>query len=180
MGLDQLIAECKKNCPKAQEQLYQLFSKKLFGICLKYSTNYADAEDNLQDGFLIVFEKIGQFNFKGSFEGWAKRILINNALQKYRDLRFMEIVDDNIAEEEIEIDDENVSMDYLLKIIQELPDQYRLVFSLYVLDGYSHKEVAEMLKITTGTTKSNLARARLILKEKIELYSRIKTKSSAK
>lgn len=180
MGLDQLIAECKKNCPKAQEQLYQLFSKKLFGICLKYSTNYADAEDNLQDGFLIVFEKIGQFNFKGSFEGWAKRILINNALQKYRGLRFMEIVDDNIAEEEIEIDDENVSMDYLLKIIQELPDQYRLVFSLYVLDGYSHKEVAEMLKITTGTTKSNLARARLILKEKIELYSRIKTKSSAK
>ena len=180
MGLDQLIAECKKNCPKAQEQLYQLFSKKLFGTCLKYSTNYADAEDNLQDGFLIVFEKIGQFNFKGSFEGWAKRILINNALQKYRDLRFMEIVDDNIAEEEIEIDDENVSMDYLLKIIQELPDQYRLVFSLYVLDGYSHKEVAEMLKITTGTTKSNLARARLILKEKIELYSRIKTKSSAK
>ena len=67
MGLDQFIADCKKNCPKAQERLYQLFSKKLFGICLKYSINYADAEDNLQDGFLLIFDKIKQFNFKGSF-----------------------------------------------------------------------------------------------------------------
>jgi RNA polymerase sigma-70 factor (ECF subfamily) len=176
VGLDQLIADCKKNCPKAQEQLYQLFSKKLFGVCLKYSINYADAEDNLQDGFLIIYDKIKQFNFKGSFEGWAKRIIINNALQKFRDVRFMEIVDDTVTDEEVEIDDENISIDYLMQIIQELPDQYRLVFNLYVLDGYSHKEVAEMLKITTGTTKSNLARARMILKEKIENYSRIKTK----
>lgn len=176
MGLDQLIADCKKNCPKAQEQLYQLFSKKLFGVCLKYSINYADAEDNLQDGFLIIYDKIKQFNFKGSFEGWAKRIIINNALQKFRDVRFMEIVDDTVTDEEVEIDDENISIDYLMQIIQELPDQYRLVFNLYVLDGYSHKEVAEMLKVTTGTTKSNLARARMILKEKIENYSRIKTK----
>ncbi|MFV8441322.1 RNA polymerase sigma factor [Flavobacterium sp. LB2P44] len=180
MGLDQLIIDCKKNCPKAQQQVYQIFSKKLFGVCLKYSSNYADAEDNLQDGFLIIFEKIKQFNFKGSFEGWAKRILINNALQKFREVRFMEVLDDTIADEEIEIDDEHISIAFLLQIIQELPDQYRFVFSLYVLDGYSHKEVAEMLKITTGTTKSNLARARLILKEKIEVYSRIKTKSSAK
>ncbi|MFV8368773.1 RNA polymerase sigma factor [Flavobacterium sp. LB2R40] len=180
MGLDQLIIDCKKNCPKAQQQVYQIFSKKLFGVCLKYSSNYADAEDNLQDGFLIIFEKIKQFNFKGSFEGWAKRILINNALQKFREVRFMEVLDDTIADEEIEIDDEHISIAFLMQIIQELPDQYRFVFSLYVLDGYSHKEVAEMLKITTGTTKSNLARARLILKEKIEVYSRIKTKSSAK
>nr|WP_231380039.1 sigma-70 family RNA polymerase sigma factor [Flavobacterium sp. CG_9.1] len=175
-----MITDCKKNCPKAQEQLYQLFSKKLFGVCLKYSINYADAEDNLQDGFLIIYDKIKQFNFKGSFEGWAKRIIINNALQKFRDVRFMEIVDDTVADEEVEIDDENISIDYLMQIIQELPDQYRLVFNLYVLDGYSHKEVAEMLKITTGTTKSNLARARMILKEKIENYSRIKTKSATK
>jgi RNA polymerase sigma factor (sigma-70 family) len=180
VGLDQIINDCKKNCPLAQEQLYEIFSKKLFGVCLKYSTSYPDAEDNLQDGFLIIFEKINQFNFKGSFEGWAKRIIINNALQKFRDVRFMEVIHDNIPDEEIEIDDQNLSIDYLMQIIQELPDQYRLVFSLYVLDEYSHKEVAAMLKITTGTTKSNLARARVILKEKIEAYSRIKTKSSAK
>ena len=178
--LDQIINQCKKNCPKAQEQLYQLFSKIFFGVCLKYSNDYADAEDNLQDGFLIIFDKIEQYNFKGSFEGWAKRILINNALQKFRGVRYMEVINDNIPEEEVEIEDENISIEYLMQIIQELPDQYRLVFSLYVLDGYSHKEVSEMLKITTGTTKSNLARARGILKEKIDHHTKTKINSLAK
>jgi RNA polymerase sigma factor (sigma-70 family) len=173
VGLDQLIIDCKHNDAKAQEQIYRLFAPKFFGVCLKYSTSYADAEDNLQDGFIIIFKKIDQFKFKGSFEGWAKRIMINNALQKYRtQVRFLEVVNDNITEEEIhEIDDQDISFDYLMKIIQELPDRYRMVFNLYVLDGYSHKEIAEMLKITTGTTKSNLARARMILKEKIDQHT---------
>lgn len=179
MGLDQIIADCKKKCPKAQEQLYHLFSKKLFGVCLKYSSNFADAQDNLQDGFILIFDKIEQFTFKGSFEGWAKKVMINNALQKFRGVRYMEVINEAITEENVEIEDENISIDYLLQIIQELPDQYRLVFSLYVLDGYSHKEVAQMLKITTGTTKSNLARARAILKEKIDHHTKIKTNSKA-
>lgn len=180
MGLDQIINDCKKNHLKAQEQLYQLFSKKFFGVCLKYSNNYADAQDNLQDGFLIIFRKINQFSGKGSFEGWAKRIMINNALQKHKAIRYMEVVNENIPEDDVEIEDENVPIEYLMKIIQELPDQYRLVFSLYVLDGYSHKEIAETLKITTGTTKSNLSRARHILKEKIETYTSTEIKSLAK
>lgn len=180
MGLDQIINDCKKNNSKAQEQLYQLFSKKFFGVCLKYSSNYADAQDNLQDGFLIIFRKIDQFNGKGSFEGWAKRVMINNALQKFKGVRYLELTKENIPEDDVEIDDENVPIEYLMKIIQELPDQYRLVFSLYVLDGYSHKEIAETLQITTGTTKSNLSRARHILKEKIEVYTRIEIKSLAK
>lgn len=180
MVLDQLINECKKNKPKAQEQLYHLFSKKFFGVCLKYSSNYADAQDNLQDGFLIIFRKIEQYSGKGSFEGWAKRIMINNALQKFKGVRFMEVLNDTIPEVEVEIDEEEVSLDYLLHIIQELPDQYRIVFNLYVLDGYSHKEISEMLSISTGTTKSNLHRARLILKEKIENRIEIKLESSAK
>ncbi|WP_026977459.1 RNA polymerase sigma factor [Flavobacterium tegetincola] len=173
MGLDQLIIACKENDAKAQEQIYTLFAPKFFGVCLKYSTNYAEAEDNLQDGFIIIFKKMEQFQFKGSFEGWAKRIMINNALQKYRtQVRFLEVVNDNVAEDEIpELDDEDVSLDYLMQIIQELPDRYRMVFNLYVLDGYSHKEIAEMLEITTGTTKSNLARARMILKEKIDVHT---------
>lgn len=180
MSLEQIIADCKKNHPKAQEQLYKLFAKKFFGVCLKYSRNYDEAQDNLQDGFIIIFKKIEQFSGKGSFEGWAKRILINNALLRFKDIRFLEILDDNIADVELEIDDETISLDYLLQIIQELPDQYRIVFSLYVLDGYSHKEISEMLKISTGTTKSNLYRARLILKEKIEKLTDIKFESSAK
>ncbi|MEC5165242.1 RNA polymerase sigma factor (sigma-70 family) [Flavobacterium sp. PL11] len=180
MALEQIIADCKKNHPKAQEQLYQLFAKKFFGVCLKYSRNYDDAQDNLQDGFIIIFKKIEQFTGKGSFEGWAKRILINNALLRLKDVRFLEIIDDHIASVDVEIDDETISLEYLLQIIQELPDQYRIVFSLYVLDGYSHKEISEMLKISTGTTKSNLFRARLILKEKVENITQVNFQSSAK
>lgn len=180
MGLEEIINGCRNNHPKAQEQLYQLFAKKFFGVCLKYSSNYDDAQDNLQDGFLIIFKKIEQFSNRGSFEGWAKRILINNALQKFKGVRFMEVLDENIAEVEVDIEDHNLSLDYLLQIIQELPDQYRIVFSLYVLDGYPHKEISEMLGISIGTTKSNLFRARLILKEKIEKRTDIKYESSAK
>lgn len=169
MSLDQLINDCKNNDTKAQEQMYRLFSAKLFAICLKYSRNYVEAEDNLQDGFLIVFDKISQFNFNGSFEGWIKRIMINNVLQQYRSVRFLEIVNDDIADEvEVDFDEESLSIEYLMKIIQELPDRYRLVFNLYAIDGYSHKDIAEMLKISVGTSKSNLSRAKVILKEKIE------------
>ena len=168
MILDQLIEECKKHNPKAQEQLYHLFSKKFFGLCLKYSSNYADAQDNLQDGFILLFKKIEQFSGKGSFEGWAKRVMINNALQKFKGVRFMEVLSDEIPDEIVTIEDDNVPLDYLMKIIQELPEQYKIVFNLYVLDGYSHKEISEMLHLSTGTTKSNLHRARLILKEKLE------------
>lgn len=172
MSLDQLIDDCKKNDTKAQEQLYRLFSSKLFAVCLKYSRNHAEAEDNLQDGFIIIFNKIHQYTFKGSFEGWIKRIMINNVLQQYRNVSFLELVNQDIPDNvETEMDDENISLDYLLKIIQELPDRYRLVFNLYIIDGYPHKEISEMLNITTGTSKSNLARARMILKDKIEIYN---------
>lgn len=154
---------------QAQEQLYRLFAPKLFSVCLKYSRSYADAEDNLQDGFIVIFSKIGQYQFKGSFEGWAKRVMINNVLQKYRTEGIFEIVGENIPDEaDVEIETEEVSMEFLVSIIQQLPDRYRMVFSLYVIDGYSHKEIAEMLNITDGTSKSNLARARMILKDKIE------------
>lgn len=146
-----------------------LFSSKLFSLCLKYSRNYAEAEDNLQDAFLIIFKKIAQFENRGAFEGWIKRITINSVLQKYRGKSVLNIVnEEKIEDVAIEIEDEDVSIDFLLKCIQELPDRYRLVFNLYVLDGYSHKEIAEMLDISSGTSKSNLARARMLLKEKVE------------
>ena len=180
MILEKLISECQNNQPKAQEQLYRLFEKKFFGLCLKYSSSYADAQDNFQEGFLIIFRKINQYSGKGSFEGWAKRILINNALQKHKGVRFMEVLNDNIPDVDLVIDEEEISLDYLLQIIQELPDQYRIVFSLYVLDDYSHQEISEMLSISTGTTKSNLHRARLLLKEKIEKKTVTNLKISAK
>jgi RNA polymerase sigma-70 factor (ECF subfamily) len=135
---------------------------------LKYSRNYAEAEDNFQDGFLLIFDKIGQYKFTGSFEGWAKRLMINHVLQQYRKTTFLELVDDVIDETSVEIEEENLSLEFLLKIIQELPDRYRLVFNLYVMDGYSHKEISEMLEISIGTSKSNLARAKMALKERID------------
>lgn len=169
MSLKQLIHNCKKQDIKAQEELYRLYTNKLFSVCLKYSNSYQQAEDNLQDGFMIIFDKIRQYQDKGSFEGWMKRIMINTTLQKYRKQGVLEIVhEDQLEEPALEIDEEIVSVDYLLQIIQELPDRYRQVFNLYALDGFSHKEISEMLQISTGTSKSNLARARMILKEKIE------------
>ena len=177
MDLKQLINDCKNDNRKAQEQLYRIYSPKLFAVCLKYSRNYAEAQDNLQDGFILIFKKIEQFSFKGSFDGWLKRVMINNVLQQYRNQTFLSLVNEDVADEqEIEIEDDNISMDYLLKIIQELPDRYRLVFNLYVIDDFSHAEIAEMLTINIGTSKSNLARARMILKEKIEQYKNEETK----
>lgn len=171
MGLEQLIEKCKRNDAKAQSEIYKLYSSKLFASCLKYSRNRVEAQDNLHDAFLVIFSKIGQYTSKGSFEGWLKRITINTALQRYRKKGDLEIVNEELIEDvDIEIDNANVSLDFLLQIIQELPDRYRLVFNLYVLDDYSHKEIAEMLTISIGTSKSNLARARMILKEKVEDY----------
>ncbi|GFD76930.1 RNA polymerase sigma factor [Tenacibaculum mesophilum] len=150
-----------------------MFSGKLFALCLKYSRNYQDAEDTLQDSFLTIFKKMPQYQHKGSFEGWMKRITINTALQKYREKSPLQLVseapDEEIVEE-IELETENVNIDVLLELIQSLPDRYRLVFNLYVLDNYSHKEIAELLNISVGTSKSNLSRARQILKKEMELY----------
>ncbi|MHA7942521.1 RNA polymerase sigma factor [Formosa sp. 3Alg 14/1] len=169
MSLDQLIHKCKRNNLKAQSELYTLFSSKLYSVCLKYSRNTAEAQDNLQDAFLTIFSKISQYNNTGSFEGWLKRIAINTALQRYREKGVFDIINDDIVDETIEVNDhEDISLDYLLKLIQTLPNRYRLVFNLYVLDGFSHKDISEMLKISIGTSKSNLARARKILQEKIE------------
>ncbi len=170
MSLEQLITNCQKKNAKAQEELYKRYARVLFSICLKYSPNYADAEDTLQDAFMTIFDKIPQYKAKGSFEGWLKRVTINTALQRYRKPSMLEIVsNEDIKEVTVDIDEDDLSLDFLLSIIQQLPDRYRLVFNLYVLDGYSHKEIGRLLSISDGTSKSNLARARQILKEKIEL-----------
>ena len=172
MSLEQLITNCIKQDAKAQSQLYKQYASKLFTLCLKYSKNYAEAEDNLHDAFITVFSKIDQYNNKGSFEGWLKRIAINTSLQRYRNNAgvFDIVNEERIEDVTVDIEDSDVSIDFLLKIIQELPDRYRLVFNLYVLDGYSHVEISELINISAGTSKSNLARARMILKDKIEDY----------
>ena len=168
MILEQLIHDCKKNDRKAQEQLYRQFAPKMFSLCLKYSRNYAEAQDNLQEAFLLIFEKIQQYEFKGAFEGWLKRVVINYILQQYRKKRLLNSIDDQDFEEvEVELE-EGISVEFLMKIIQELPDRYRLVINLNVFENYTHQEIADALGISIGTSKSNLSRAKLILKQKIE------------
>ena len=180
MGLNKLINKCKQKDIKAQSEIYQLYAGKLFALSLKYSRNYQEAQDNLQNGFITIFDKIEQYNFKGSFEGWLKRIVINTVLQTYREKNVLNLITEEIPEEvEIEVDDEQVSLEFLLKLIQELPNSYRLVFNLYVLDEYSHREIANMLSISEGTSKSNLSRARVILRDKIELSKSTVKKNEA-
>ncbi|NNE76230.1 MAG: sigma-70 family RNA polymerase sigma factor [Pricia sp.] len=169
MSLEELIHNCKKGNRKAQEQLYREYSNILFGICLKYSRNKVEAEDNLHDSFMVIYDKIGQFKSKGSFEGWIKRITVNTVLQKYRKEEYMNVVAENTeADTEVETGYTDIDLDTLLRYIQELPTKYRITFNMYVLDGHTHKEIGEILGTSTGTSKSNLARARNILKEKIE------------
>jgi RNA polymerase sigma-70 factor (ECF subfamily) len=141
----------------------------LFGICLKYSRNKVEAEDNLHDSFMTIYEKIEQYKFKGSFEGWMKRITVNTVLQKYRKEEFLNVVSEN-TEEEAEEDGPyaDIALSTLLRYVQELPNKYRITFNMYVLDGYTHKEISEQLGTSPGTSKSNLARARMILKERIK------------
>lgn len=169
MSLEELIHNCKKNDRKAQELLYRAYATTLYGVCLKYSNSKPEAEDCLHDSFLTIYEKIGQFKGTGSFEGWMKRITINTVLQKYRKEEYLAVVSDNV-EEEITVDHAyaDICLQTLLEYIQELPNKYRATFNLYVLDGYTHKDISKVLGTSIGTSKSNLARARALLKEKIE------------
>ena len=168
-SIEELISGCKKGDRRSQEQLYKNYADKLFGVCLKYSRNKVEAEDSLHDSFMTIYDKIGQYKSKGSFEGWMKRIAINTVLQKYRKEQHLKLVSDNLMEE-IEPEElfHDLSLQSLLRYIQELPNKYRLTFNMYVLDGFSHKEISEALGTSLGTSKSNLARARMILREKIK------------
>lgn len=169
MSLEELVHKCKKGERKAQELLYRQYAGVLYGICLKYSRNKTEAEDNLHDSFMTIYEKIGQYKSKGSFEGWIKRITVNTVLQKYRREEYLSVVNENTPEiVTVESNYEDIGLQTLLKYIQELPNKYRATFNLYVLDGYTHKEISELLGTSVGTSKSNLARARMLLKEKIE------------
>ena len=145
----------------------------MFGLCLQYANNYDDACDILQDGFIKVFRKLEQFTGKGSFEGWIRRIMINTALERYRSqLHLYPLTEGTINSEGMMYEEvfSKLSGDELLKLVQELPPRYRMVFNMYAIEGYAHKEIAEMMGITVGTSKSNLSRARDILQKKVKRH----------
>ena len=170
--LNHIIKECQKGKRKAQKELYEAFSSKMYGVCLQYCKDQVEAEDCLQDGFIKIFTKIHLFRFEGSFEGWIRRIIVNTVIESFRKKQPVILVDEfpMIASEDPEQDsfDPLFSQQELFDMIQGLPPKYRMVFNLYALDGYTHIEIADALNISTGTSKSNLSRARQWLKKEIE------------
>ncbi|MDD3688287.1 MAG: sigma-70 family RNA polymerase sigma factor [Tenuifilaceae bacterium] len=163
-----ILERCCESDRKAQQALYTIYAPTMYGVCLRYYPNTDIARDILQDGFVKVFENISSFRFEGSFEGWMRKIMVNTALEYHRkktDGREVQINGEFIG---LEVFD-HLDADYhnLLAIVAELPQQYRLVFNLYAIEGYSHAEIASMLSITESTSKSNYSRARAILREKV-------------
>ncbi|MES2241119.1 MAG: sigma-70 family RNA polymerase sigma factor [Bacteroidota bacterium] len=170
--LDHYIKKCIENDRGGQQKIYQLFAPVLYGLCVKYMKNEEDAKDVFQEAFVIVFQKISQYRFEGSFEGWLKRIFINKLIEtlnkRKRDFPFLDTVyQEDVADEETEIDSFSIPQEKLLEFIQHLPDQYRLVFNLYFFEKMKHKEIAGLLNISEGTSKSNLNRAKSNLQKRI-------------
>ncbi|AEH00387.1 RNA polymerase sigma factor [Lacinutrix sp. 5H-3-7-4] len=173
MDLEKLIKACKKNNLKAQSELYSKYKDSLYLLCLKYCKNVEEAEDNLQDSFISIFKSIKKYNNKGSFEGWMKRITINKAIDKYKKESFINVIINNdlLKDDIVEVEPISLSLDELLEAIQELPTRYRLVFNLYELDNFTHQEIAQLLSISVGTSKSNLHRAKSLLRDNINKKS---------
>ena len=166
-----LIKGCLEGDRRAQEYLYQRFSPKMYGVCLRYAGKAEDAQDILQDGFVKIFKNLHMYRGEGSFEGWIRRIFVNTAIEHYRRQVNLYPVTENhenlLEAKELSAFD-SLSVKDLMKIIQQLSPGYRTVFNLYVIEGYSHKEIAEMVGISEGTSKSQLARAKAALQNIIK------------
>lgn len=168
----EIIKGCSNGERRYQELLYRTYSSRMYAVCLRYFRNREDAKDCLQEGFIKVFNSIKTYKGEGSFEGWIRKIMVNTAINIYRTTlnqnvsRDLDEVSNFISVSNIQKD--NLSSEYLLKLIQELPEGYRQVFNLYAIEGYSHKEISNMLEISEGTSKSQLSRARSMLQQKIE------------
>ena len=172
MTEDELIKGCVREDATCQKAVFDRYASRMLGVCHRYARNYADAEDILQDSFIKVFSKIKQFKGEGSFEGWVRRIVVNTAIKKYslaryeKELSGYEITD-NLQPTEEATADTHLSEKDLLALINQLPDGYRIIFNLYVIEGYQHDEIAEMLGIQAGTSRSQLVKARLMLQKQI-------------
>jgi len=171
-SLEKIVVGCKKNKAWAQADLFAMFSDKMFGTCLYYSDNKADAEDLLHDGFLKVFDNIKKYQ-SDNFEAWMRRVFVNLALMRYRKRKFeitTQEVEPAFSHSEYYDSSAGMQADELMALVTALPPQYRMVFNLYAIEGYKHKEIAEMLAIKESTSKSNLSRARQILQKQLIGY----------
>ncbi len=165
----QLVEYCISNKDGALDELYRRYAPKLFGICIRYGKNQQEAEDILHDGFIRILKYLKEFRHEGSFEGWLRRIMLNTAINYYKkNTKYFADVDiGNVGDSDVFNNSvlDALSLNELLDVIKSLPDGYRLVFNLYVVEGYKHKEIAEILGISESTSKSQLMKARKALKK---------------
>ncbi len=169
---EQLIRACINEDAASQKEVFTRFSSRMLGVCYRYARNAADAEDILQDAFIKVFDKLHQFKFEGSFEGWIRRIVVNTALKKYTLSRYDKEVTGIEHKEKYDSGEDptaysHLSQKDLLALINELPDGYRMIFNLHVIEGYQHDEIAAMLGIQPSTSRSQLVKARNMLQRQI-------------
>jgi RNA polymerase sigma factor (sigma-70 family) len=173
---DQELAEgCRKELRKFQEALYHRFSGKMMAVCLRYCQNREDAEDALMETFMKVFDHIGSFNHQGSLEGWVRRIAVNTSINKIRSRKATQTLDEVLHEQEVSDSVlDNMETETLLMLISKLPDGYRLVFNLHVIEDLSHREIADMLRIEEASSRSQLSKARKYLQKLVQKHMEVK------
>jgi len=169
-----LIRGCIEGNRQMQEELYNRFAPKMYAVCLRYANNTDDAQDLLQEGFIKVYRNLHRFRAEGSFEGWIRRVFVNSSIEHFRKKAILLSSVSDKEENTIENADisalDSMAEKDIIRLIQELSPGYRTVFNLYVVEGYSHKEIGEKLGISEGTSKSQLARAKAILQKKVSQY----------
>ncbi len=175
MDYRQLVKDCIRQKPTAQEQLYRQFAPVMLGVCFRYTKSVHDAEDVLQEGFVKVFLHIGDYNFTGELGAWIRRIMVNTALnylkknKKYRtEMVFTDAPLHPVTDLNPQV---NLAAKELAELIRQLPTGFQTIFNLYAIEGFTHVEIGQMLGISEGTSKSQYARARYLLMEWIEKYS---------
>jgi RNA polymerase sigma factor (sigma-70 family) len=183
MSDPQIIELCAKHNRKAQQELYDKYSRLLLGVCLRYATDRAEAEDILQDSFLKIFYSIEDFTGSGSFIGWLRKVAVNTAITHYHKnlkYRYHIEIEEFVSTETgvMSFEEDFFTSDELFMVLNELPTGYRMVFNLYAVEGYKHKEIAEMLGIDTNTSKSQYSRAKAAIRDKLEKLGKIKNSYS--
>lgn len=167
----QLLKDCLDGNVQAQKRLYEMYARKMFGLCLRYAPDRNTAEDFLQEGFIRVFMKLDSYRFQGSFEGWVRRIMVNTSLELLRRndvLKYSVELDNSVSlADEEEVNDKQIKPEMLMNHIQQMPAGFRAVFNLFAIDEYSHREISSILGISEGTSKSQYARARMWLQKRL-------------
>lgn len=171
-GLAKVLEGCRRGSGASQKQLYDMLAPKMFSLCLRYMGDRNDAEDILQDGFVTLFSKLDSYSGEGSFEGWARKIFVNTALMSLRRNDALKMSDGLETAWEVRSDLatqlQNIGYKELTRMISSLPAGYRAVFNMYVIEGYSHREISEELGISEVTSRSQLSRARTMLQDMIK------------